>query len=145
MNEINFYFLSSSIFILKIFATLNKNCFYQSFVFILSKIIFITKIPDTITQNIDTFSHYSSQVASHLFTFFPHSIQTKRDKVGKKNFKIVPRWERSTQQANKINQRHSQSGKKGRMKLKALHHSILVKAEFFMKQEGNMFVEELCP
>lgn len=51
----------------------------------------------------------------------------------RKNFKIVP-WIRSTQQENEINQQQSAESPPEGMKLKALHHSILVKAEFFMKQ-----------
>lgn len=54
-----------------------------------------------------------------------------------------------TKQENEINQQHSQQShpkKKERRsrktKLKALHHSILVKAEFFMKHERIMFVRK---
>lgn len=46
--------------------------------------------------------------------------------------KIALEWIRSTQQGNEINQQAV--GAPEGMKLKALHHSILVKAEFFMKQ-----------
>jgi hypothetical protein len=94
------------------------------------------------TENIDTFSHYSSLVASgkSFFHFIPHLIRNETRDVSSTEDKLqdcaMSKID-TTRKLKLINDTHPAPPTQ-RMKLKALHHSILVKAEFFMSSTNEI-------
>lgn len=79
-----------------------------------------------------TFSHHTTPPKWQVIFSLYFALNSNETRFDKRKQKLQP-WVRSTQQENKINQQHSASPPEG-TKLKALHHSVLVKAEFFMKR-----------